>query len=309
MSPIPIAEFIAEFMVEYQPPFHAKTTCRLMRQTTREIVQHGALSTTQDLSPAAIFRWMKAHPERSRVTTAVHLRNLRALCNFAVGRSYLTASPFSFNATLKKAVGAKKETKERHHSLVSVGKVLAHLRDNAKGSWEGHRLYALASLVAFTGARALEAQFAEVEDFDLVEGFFAIKPKPKHPLKTPKSEREVPMPMDLIGIVEGWLPSARSSWAFPGVKRMGPWIGGLSGYRPLCRLKQAGEAVGVKGFTFLSLRHSFITHGSGPWHLGDRVIQQIAGHTLVTTQDEYRGRDRDNLRSAVRDVRYPMAAG
>jgi integrase len=78
------------------------------------------------------------------------------------------------------------------------------------------------------------------------------------------------------------------------------------GLRPVDRLQAAGLAVGVRGFTFLSLRHSFITHGSGPWGLGSIQIQQIAGHSLEDTQRHYRGRDRANLTRAVSTISFPI---
>lgn len=299
------ADLISEVLEGYEPPIRARTTCRMMRQTARELSADPRLRTPQDLSPAALWRWMKRHPGRSPITAAAHLRNIRTICNFAVGRGYLTSSPFAFDAKLKKAVSVRKDAKMRHHPLADIGRVLAFLRGRSAESWEWHRLLALAATVAYTGVRALEAQFAEVADFDLAEGFLRVEPKPKHPLKTESSERDVPIPSELSRILEGWLPLARSNWAFPGVKRLGPWTGGLNGYRPLDRLKQAGEAVGVEGFTFLSLRHSYITHGSGPWHLGAREIQQIAGHTLIDTQKHYLGRDRANLRSAVATIAFP----
>lgn len=308
MNPIPIASLVEEFLEGYSPPLRAKATCRLMRQTLRELGEDGRIATSADLSPAALWRWHKRHPERTPITASVHLRNLRALCNYAVGRGYLHGSPFNFDAKLRKASHVKKAARRRHHSLAEIGCVLGHLRDRAvrSRSWEDHRLHALASVVAFTGARAREAQYAEVEDFDLADGFFKIEPKPIHPLKTDSSEREVPIPAPLSSILARWLPRARSRWAFPGVRREGPWDGGAPGYRPVDRLREAAREVGVRGFTFLSLRHSFITHGTGPWGIASGSIRQIAGHSLEDTQRHYLGRDRDNLRAAVATVAYPM---
>jgi integrase len=304
----PFAQLADEFLSLYQPPSRAKTTCRLMRQTIRELSEDPLLAIVADLSPATLWRWIRRYPDRSAMTTAVHLRNLRCLCNYAVGRGFLATSPFAYDSKLRKAAHAKKGQRRRHHSLVEVGCVLGYLRDRSTLSWEDGRLFALASLAAYTGVRALEAQFAEVKDFDLESGFFHVEPKPNHPLKTESSERDVPIPPPLATILGEWLPRARSTWAFPGVKRRGPWSGGMCGSRPVDRLQAAGLAVGVRGFTFLSLRHSFITHGSGPWGLGSIQIQQIAGHSLEDTQRHYLGRDRTNLRDAVATISFPMPA-
>lgn len=310
MHPIPLPELIAGFLTGYDPPARAKTTCRLMRQTLRELAQDSAVTTSADLLPEALWRWMKRYPTRTPITASTHLRNLRTFCNHAVGRGCLTASPFSYDVKLAKAAHVRKSRRRRHHSLLEIGTVLGLLRDRAARSclWEDQRLHALAAVVAYTGARAKEAQWAEVADFDLAEGVFLIEPKPNHPLKTESSEREVPIPPPLSAILRRWLPRARSPWAFPGVRRQGPWDGGAPGYRPVDRLRQAGLDAGVRGFTFLSLRHSYVTHGSGAWGMGPGSIQQIAGHSLQDTQKHYLGRDRDNLRAAVASIKFPVPA-
>ena len=295
-----------EFLTIYEPPGRAATTCRLMRQTIRELSEDPLLIHAADLSPAALWRWIRRYPERTPITTALHLRNLRCFAGYAVGRGALPSSPFAYDRTLRKLANAKKTDRRRHHSLAQIGCVLGHLRDRSAGSWEGGRLFALASLVAYTGVRAQEAQFAEVSDFDLADGFFRVEPKAAHRLKTDSSERDVPIPPPLASVLAAWLPRARSTWAFPGVKRLGPWTSGMVGSRPVDRLQGAGLAVGVRGFTFLSLRHSYITHGSGPWGLGSIQIQQIAGHSIEDTQRHYLGRDRTNLRAAVAMVSFPI---
>jgi integrase len=306
MMSIPLREFMSEFLEAYEPPARAPTTCRLMRQSLRELAEDPRIAGTGDLSPASICRFIRRYPGRTPITASVHLRNLRVFSNVAVGRGLLAGSPFSLDIKLQKACHVKRVQKQRHHSLLEIGCVLGYLRDRAYLSWEDHRIYALGSLVAWTGCRAREAQFAEVADFDLAEGFFTIQPKPGHPLKTESSEREVPIPAALSEVLRSWLPKARSTWAFPGRKRFGPWTQGLGGTRPLDKLKEAGLAVQVRGFTFLSLRHSFVTHGSGPWSMGSLTIQAIAGHSIEETQKHYRGRDRDNLRAAATAIAFPI---
>ena len=308
MTPLPFASLTEEFLEGYIPPARSKTTCRLMRQSIRELQEDKAITSSTDLTPAALWRWLRRYPDRTPITASTHLRNHRALCNYAVGRGCLISSPFSYDSKLRKATHVKKSARRRHHSLVEIGCVLGYLLDRSRLSWEDGRLCALAWTVAHTGVRAAEAQHAEVADFDLAEGWLKIEPKPNHPLKTESSEREVPIPPPLAKILGEWLPRSRSTWAFPGSKRRGPWVGGAGGYRPVDRLQEAGRAVQVRGFTFLSLRHSYITHGSGPWRLGPREIQQIAGHGLLDTQEHYTGRDRANLRAAVATIAFPIPA-
>jgi integrase len=307
---LPIAALVDDFLVKYDPKRRvapkAKTTCRLMRQTMRELLEDPRLTTSAQLNRNTIYRWIDRHPERTPITLAVHLRNLRVFWNYAVGEGYTKSSPFVYERDFKKMLAVEKPATRRHHSLVEIGCVLGSLRDLMDESWEALRLYALASTVAHTGVRALEAQYTEVHDFDLDTEFLKIEPKPIHALKTNRSKRLVPIPPELMPVLKEWLPQARSNWAFPGAKRLGPWTAGPNGYRPLDRLKQAGRAVGVEGFTFLSLRHSFMTHGRGPWGLGSKQIQQMAGHTLEETQDHYLGFDIANQRAAAAKISFPM---
>src|SRR4051812_9098884 len=85
VTPMPFRELIEEFMEGYEPPARARTTCRLMRQSVRELAEDDRIATSADLSPAAIWRWLRRHPDRTAITSAVHLRNLRVLANYAVG--------------------------------------------------------------------------------------------------------------------------------------------------------------------------------------------------------------------------------
>ena len=62
--------------------------------------------------------------------------------------------------------------------------------------------------------------------------------------------------------------------------------------------------VGIPRLTWLSLRHSYATHGESLWQLGDGVIQRVLRHTRPLTQRSYRHPDLVNLRQAVAGITY-----
>lgn len=158
-----------------------------------------------------------------------------------------------------------------------------------------------------TGARAMEVQAALAADFDLRGLVFLVRPNERRRLKTRKSRREVVLPVELVPILDRWLPEGGSRWAFPGARRKSPWVGGSPGRKPLDELKAAGERCGVKGLTFQSLRHSYVTHSQGPWRVPDLLTQQLCGHTRRETTEGYRGFDRANAIEAVAGISLGLA--
>jgi integrase len=81
-----------------------------------------------------------------------------------------------------------------------------------------------------------------------------------------------------------------------------------NGYRPLDRLARAGEAVGIQGLTFQSLRHSWATHAESNWQLRDALIQRCLRHTTPMTSKHYKHADLVNLVAAVRHIGYRPSA-
>jgi len=118
------------------------------------------------------------------------------------------------------------------------------------------------------------------------------------------SAAPVPMPTVLEGILRAWLPHAHADWVFPGVRRRNAWTGGKGGQRAGCRLRLAGEAVGVRGFTPHSLRRSLATHLRGSHGLTKEQLKMVLRHSNVLTQELYVGEDLANLAALVADFRY-----
>lgn len=331
-APIPFDQFRTEVLALYQPPLRAVATKRRMRtilDAVGAVLGDGA--TTADLTPELITRLIASRPPgESPYTTNAYLGGLRAACNYGLSQGYLRANPFAFR---KKWIRLGKPARKRHHSLEDIGRVLALMKrdtERKKGwaQWRAWRLYALASTVAYTGMRKMEAIRLRREDIDLENRIILLVDRCDARLKTEASAQPVPMPDALVLILAEWLPRLAlptdcplengngkaadaklrrkpdPGWVFPNSYRTGPWIGGSTGHRPLDRMKRLGERAGVKGFTFLSLRHSWATHAESRWGFSEAMIQRVLRHTNTRTQQHYRHADPTNLRAAVRDLSF-----
>lgn len=309
MMAVPIERLRTDLEALYLPPFGAPSTWRKIRQVLDEMARYAGVRETSDLTPPAVGKWLRAFPDRSPATARTLLSSFRVACSYSVRQGWLHSSPFDqrkLRDWLRDYDPDEDDPPQRHHSIVDLCRVLGDLQRDAAVGWKQHRLFALASITAMTGARAKEVQAAQVADFDLVERVFFVRPNARRRLKTRRSKRRVPLTGESVKILADWLPITGSVWAFPGARMNGPWIHGGPGYRPLDELKAAGERSGVNGLTFLSLRHSFITHSAGPWQVPDLISQRIAGHTSRKTTDGYRGFDRENVLSAVASISFGL---
>lgn len=294
----------------YLPPAGAVATYRKIRQVINEFEIHAKCKLASDLTAPAVSKWLQKFPDRKPVTTFTLLSSLRRACNYAQKNGWLRVTPFEVRK-LNDWVrdydpGDDEEAKERHHSIEDLRKVLALLKVRSLRSWEGHRLFALACATLYTGARAREVQCSEVKDWDLNEGLFYIRKNERRTLKTQKSKRVVELPGELIDVMSAWVPKTDSDWAFPGARRFTPWEGGGPGRKPLDQLKAIGSELGIHGMTFLSCRHSYVTH-SAAFGIPELLTQELCGHTKRETTKRYRGKDRDNRKQAVNRVTFGLS--
>jgi len=222
--------------------------------------------------------------ERARIVNTNTIRGdlsyLSAACSFAVEEGWLDHPP-RFKRVRPRPVRSKIP---KCHSIEDVSRVLEYLGKRTM-DWEGHRLYALAASVAYTGLRRDEALTLRLDDLNLPASLLIVSDR--HRRKTEKSAAVVPIPPELGVILGDWLPRCGSEWLFPGVRRQGPWTGGKCGERACDRVRQAGQKVGVAGFTLLSLRHSFATHARRQWGLSAIELADVLRHTSPATQQWY----------------------
>jgi len=314
MPSVPIQKLRDDLQALYLPPFGKLATWKKMRQVLDEFATYAGVKKTSDLTPTAIASWIRDSPRpRSPATTFSLLSAFRRACSYSIQRGWLKVSPFRFRKLNDWVPGYlpgeeadddddEGDRTSRHHPLSDVKRAMLHLQAESAFGWENHRLFAVAATTFLTGARAMEVQAAKVADFNLTTRWFKIRVNERRGLKTRKSRRKVPLTRELVSILAAWLPLAGSVWAFPGIRKVGPWISGGSGRKPLDRLKAEASKAGVEGLTFLSLRHSFITHSAGAWGVPDLLSQQIAGHTRRETTDGYRGFDESNIFAAIDSI-------
>jgi len=189
------------------------------------------------------------------------------------------------------------------HSIDELRRVLDYLRART-GTWDGARVYTLASFLLHTGCRRNETLLGHLDDLDLDTGLYEVVARTR--LKTERSARLVPLPPDLVEDLRRWMPQAASVWLFPNLSRTGPWVSGAPGRRPTERLRAAGDAVGVAGLTCQSMRHCYATWGRRRFGIDSLTMRDVLGHTSERTHwDYYLGdEERHALVAAVRGVSY-----
>ncbi len=334
-GPVAWPLFSEEFLSLYRPPLRAKATLAGMRQVMDIVAELlGEGGTTADLTPTLIVRFIQSRPAtESAFTTKQMLAKLRVACNYAAGLGYCRVSPFALRKSWIR-VSIRKATKQRHHSIEDIGRALELARRDtitkAPGSWSqwrARRLYALVSVVAYTGLRKQEALRLRVEDVDIEGRIIDVVSRQGSELKTGASAAPVPMPDALAEILAEWMPHLAlpanapapanapmpvanprgkrdDAWLIPNAYRTGPWQGGSHGYRPIDRIRRLGERCGIEGFTFQSLRHSLATHLESRFGCSELVVQRILRHTSTRTQAHYRHFDFPNVFAAVKDIRF-----
>jgi integrase len=301
MPPIRFGTFRREVLELYQAPLRASATRTKMVQVLDELADLGVRST-RDLTPATIARFVAAAPERSPWTVNELLGYLRKLCRYASKRGYLDHSPFDAHSFWLRTDRTVEDDEESPAIAIptrdQVERVLAHLAAGAE-AWSVHRLLAATAHVAGSGLRRGEALHCRVADVDLVVGLTRVRSRRRYRGKTSASIAPVAMAPWSVKVLAGWIPRlAGSKWLYPNLRGSGPWIHGGAGYRPVDQLRAAGQAVGVEGLTFQSLRH-WVASEMEARGVPELLIQRQLRHTRPTTTAGYRHADLDAMRAAA----------
>jgi integrase len=297
--------FSRELLLLYTASRQPKTTQR-MRQVLA--LARACAASPAELTPSAVAAFILAArmgPGSHDNTVATKVSYLRRACSYAVAMGYLASSPFG---AWKGFVRWRPSGPATVHSPGAIGKVLGSLLARSADSPEAGRLHAWAWLLAHTGLRRDEALFLRVEDLDLAGATVTVRRR----LKRPTTARTIPLPPGLPAVLAGWLPrrpdpAGTCPWVFPN-RRGNPWSGGACGYRPIDKLRAAGERAGVKDFTPKSLRHSFATIAATLWMIPPATLQRWMGHTDIrTTMKYYVHLDISTLIAASLSVAFPAA--
>jgi integrase len=307
MAAIAYPTFQRRLLKLYEPPQRAPKTFGRMAHVLTLV---GALDdplvrTTEDLTQDLVSSYVCSRTVRAN-TVLGELGYLKAACCWAEDEGYLRQNPFRGKRKSPTAwIRPEPPRQKPWHPHADLVRLLAYLETQA-GDWQGHRLYALTCLVALTGLRREEALHVQLEDIDW--SYPVLRVMGRRRLKTYDSAAPVPIAGQLDEVLRSWLPHAGPLWLFPGVRRTSPWVYAANGYRPLDRLARAGEAVGIQGLTFQSLRHSWATHAESNWQLRDALIQRCLRHTTPMTSKHYKHADLVNLVAAVRHIGYRPSA-
>lgn len=264
---------------------------RLGVRTTADLTTTMALEFVAD-------RGRNANPN----TTRGLLSYLKASVSLAVEEGWLDRAPNWRRVT----PAASPRRRNPALSGPEVAQLLGHLDLVRKDShdWRDHRLHALTTLVSLTGLRYLEAAGLRHEDLDLAGGWLDLRPTWRA-LKTSSSAQPVPIPDQAVAALAEWCPQSGSDWVFPGSKRLGPWVGGMAGYRPVDRLRAAGRQCGVGHATWHGLRRTYATQAVRTWGVPVWAVQRILRHSSPRTTELYLDLDdRRGLRGMVAGARY-----
>jgi integrase len=316
MQAVEFAALAAELDALYRTS-RAPSTGQKMRQVLREFGALPGVATSADLTPPNVARFVVYGRSRDRAESTLRtlLSYLRRACSYAVGRGVLATSPFAAWGDYLGQAPGESESEEaaawgeptRHLPAAQIDRVLAHLRALRPLSWHDHRLYALASLVAYTGLRRGEALRLRWQDVRIDERLIRVSRRSR--LKRATASDFVAIPDKLAAVLKAWKKAAGDSgWVVPNVRGKGPWTGGMGGYKPLDRLKQAAAAAGVGKFTFSMLRHSWATHAESLWDMGEGLIQRNMRHSQGRTTKGYRHPDVANLVAAARSIDFSPRA-
>lgn len=298
INPIPLPEFRGRVATYYSVARKAPKTSQQLDHVLR-LAQAAGAKTTADLTTETVSRIILARGEDANPnTTRGLLGRLKRVVRLAIRARALDPDDEPDWATLRP--GAVPATRNRPHSEEQIRRVIDRLA-GMRAEWYAARLHALATLVAYTGVRRNEALFARVEDLDAVKGFLFVVARSRP--KTRASVAPVPIPEEALAVLREWTLRCGGPWLFPGARSGGPWHGGAPGYRPVDRLRQAGEAAGVPDLGFHSLRHSLATillvRGVPTW-----AIQRILRHTTPLTTEHYLHPADHQVAELVRDFRF-----
>lgn len=261
----------------YAPPLRRASTLAGMRRALADFRAATGVEDLDGVTTDAVARYVASRAALNANTTRAKLRYLRTAVNLARAEGWAGRGP-NFGRLMPPAAPACRG----HLDLDEVRRLLSHLRAHARCGWREHRLYALVATVAYTGLRKAEALHLEPRDVDLSAGLIHVVAR-RRPLKTAAAAAPVPLPPELAAVLRPWLSRCGPGWVFPGVRRGGPWVHGSPGYRPVDRIREAGEAVGLRGLTFHALRHTLATLMVVRWGLSLDQARGVLRHTTTTT--------------------------
>lgn len=297
MAAISISEFRDRAVAKHLAQGHQPPTVRQVVQVLRELGAVGVRLTT-DIASDSIGRWLLAWPARTPVTFQSHLRCLSSLCTFAVANKWLDVDPFDVDAPEdwiradSRPPAPRRRYSRPADQIRRVG-VQAD-REACTGSWECGRTQAFFWALFLTGERPGALLRARLVDYNSRQKVLRIVPHwvtGRGGSKTwwrPKTESSGPRAVgDRLGeILDRWHPRTGCEWLFPGARRLGPWIHGSNGKRPLDYIRALGERAGVHGLTCKAARKGLVTYAPAIG-LSELERRRLTMHTTADVADDW----------------------
>jgi len=177
------------------------------------------------------------------------------------------------------------------------------------GRWESLRIWAMVYLYAYTGLRAGEGLHLWTTDVDLRAEMITIQAHAEDDYrpKTLRSAARLPIARPLGDVLAIWLPHSGCRWLFPGLKRLGPWLHGGPGVRPLDQIAELGRRAGMAGLTMATFRKTFGTYAK-TWQFSPLELQAWLRHSSITTQRWYDEEEVEALRPSAAKIQFPRIA-
>ena len=281
-NPIGFEQFRTLTLNIYRPPIRAVATFRKMRRALDTLAELPQVKSTSDLTTQTIAAWL-AGPRLDR--------NINSTISLLIARSAPHATMRSKKGGsigLRRSPASGPGASRRRRNAITRG---PRSRPPDRPEGQGRRRLEAPSALCRGLVRGPYRSQARRGPVRQGRGYRpASKDLLAHArtrLKTEDSAAPIPLARDLVDVLRVWLPKAGNEWLFPGATKKGPWHGGAHGYRPTDRLRKAGEAVGIKGLDFHSLRH---TLGKLLWSEFGRTAEQariLLRHTDVRTTEEH----------------------
>lgn len=305
------SQAIGDMEAIYTLPGKAPATWAAYRQALGLLTQHA--ETPSQVGVQTISKILREYAtNRAPATVNKLVRHLEAALGKLCKLKYCPTNPFEIDS-FQVRDDVEEET-NRHHSVIELRQILdlagAEAADPTATdleAWNAKRRRALVFTLCLTATRKMEALHVRVADVDLGAGVVWIRDA-DYRTKTAASRQPVPIPPELVPILEEWIPLTGGVFLFPQRRdRAKPWTSGGKGYKPLDQIKALGTRAGVAGVTLHSLRHSWATHAELVWGLSELQIQRVMRHTNPRTQRKYRHRDLENLRQIAPRIELRIA--
>lgn len=264
----------------------------------RECIQSAALISIESITSRIVIDYQRKESERtvsgrpaSEMSVNRHIRHLRAIFNWAVGRGYLAKSPFDgvklFRKTKKRVYAPdESELAKFYEYLDGPGKELFAAANYAKENpYDPDWFPDFARVIQNTGLRLEEALRVRPEDLRL-----GLSREPKSILQVtcwgdwqPKDreERDIPIgPKTLMILQRRMLANGKAQTIFARTDGRIPHKSSVSHAFAL-----RAERAGVPQITVHSLRRLYATRAAE--HLPEVALAKLLGHANIETTRKF----------------------